>query len=60
MASAARPSAPQAPGDMASGAPGAYNPCPRFARLPAPGDPTFPRDVRIESYDPELAQAIAH
>src|SRR5690606_32930453 len=26
---------------------------------PCPGEPVFPRDARIEAFDPELAQAIA-
>src|SRR4051812_33002738 len=40
----------------------AVNPCCGYTlRLPPvpPGVPMFPRDARIEGYDPELAQAIA-
>src|SRR5690349_18223248 len=50
------------PGGPWSGGPGAARratiggPTPRF---PYPGAPMFPRDARIEGYDPELAAAIA-
>src|SRR5690606_32928227 len=48
------PFRPPSPGRRPGGA-GTIHACPPIF----PGDPMFPRDARIEGYDPELAKAIA-